>query len=39
MKEFALATVAVIFGTIIGRVLYDFALGFITGLIANWRSW
>ena len=34
MKWFAQATVAVILGTIIGRYLYDFAVGF----IAAWRA-
>lgn len=30
--------IAVIFGTIIGRWLYDFAVGFIKGVIAEWRG-
>ena len=38
MKEFALATVAVILGTIIGSCLYDFSVGFIKGVIAEWRG-
>lgn len=33
MTEFTQATFAVILGTIIGRCLYDFAVGF----IAAWR--
>ena len=35
MREFALATVAVICGTIIGRFLYEIAVGFIKGVIAE----